>query len=183
MIRSTSRPQLHRRRGFSLAEVMIASAISAVAMGALVSINMLTQRFLVEGFREAQMLTEAHNAIATMTRQINRAYRLDASDASNAFTISGDYRTFEFSAPDGAGGTVRDRFRLDAQNQQVRHERRNGDGNFLMLGSQPLLNNVDEFAVDNQEGIISLVVRLKIPIPRYGDKQYTLIGRALPRNI
>jgi hypothetical protein len=145
-------------------------------------LNMLTQRFLVEGFREAQMLGEAHQAIESMTRQINRAYRLDASNPARAYTIAGDYRTIEFSVPDGGGGALRERYTFDAGNESVAHERDTGGG-FVQVGDEPLLDNVDDFSIDNQEGIISLVVRLRIPIPRYGDKQYTLIGRALPRNI
>jgi Tfp pilus assembly protein PilV len=173
-----------RRRGVTMVEVIIASAISLVSMVALVSIYNMASRFSAEGMREAILLNQCSQAIEGMTRRLNAAYRLDAETTAYQFSIQDNYSTIEFSFPDSATGSVlRERYRYDAVNDELLHERRNSGGTFVQVGGRPLLKNVAEFAVDNQEGILSLVIRLEFAHNYYGTKRYTLIGRALPRNI
>ena len=177
--------RLSRRRrsaGFSLLETVIAASVSAMAMLALVELNVLASRFTSEGFREAMILNQATSAIEQMTRRLNHAYRLDADPITNAFAIQNSYETIEFSVPNGSG-TSRERYRFNSGDNTLRWERQGGGGGFAQVGNDIFLENVEEFSVDNQEGIISLVLRLRIDSPRSDDKQYTLVGRALPRNI
>jgi type II secretory pathway component PulJ len=168
----------------TLVEVIIASSISALTLFALVQTYVMVSRFSAEGMREVILLSDGSMVIDQMSRRLNGAYRLDAETASLQFQIQGSFTTIEFSVPDEATSSdFRERFRYDSTNDRILWERRNGSGTFVQVGTEPLLDNVAEFSIDNQEGILSMVVRLEFAHNYYGTKRYTLIGRALPRNI
>ena len=118
-----------------------------------------------------------------MTRTLNHAYRTDATNPANAFAIAGDFKSIQFTLPLDGGGSDRLRYRFDETNQALLYERQQAGGGFSQIGVDPLVDHVSEFFVENQEGILSLVMTLRVNMNRNGDKQYTMVGRALPRNL
>jgi prepilin-type N-terminal cleavage/methylation domain-containing protein len=148
MTRRTPGTPAGKCRGFTLVEVMIAATITLVAMSALVVVNQMAQRFLLEANYDAQMLSHATQAIDAMTREINCAYRRDAVDQTKVFSIQNSNQTFEYSVP-ANGGSARKRFRYDSTNQQVVQEILGAGGAWSAASTQPLIKKVDYFRVAN----------------------------------
>ena len=165
-------------------EILIASSIALMAMSALFSLNILIQRFIVEAAGDGLVMEKAAQAIDAMTREINSSYRLDAVDQTRVFSIQNSNQTFEYSTGTGAALT-RKRFRFDSANNKIIQEIKIA-GAWTATSTQPIANNIASFSVENPDstnGIITLVVKGKITVARYKDRQFTLIGRALPRNL
>ncbi len=170
------------RAGMTLVEVVIAGAISTVVVAMLVGTYTLSARFSAQGFTETRLIHQSVMAIEKMTRTLNHACRSDSANPAYAFTIAPDFRSIDFTVP-VEGGFERLRYRFDEQSQAVVQERQQAGGGFAQIGTDPLAENVGEFFVENQEGILSLVMTLQVNMNRNGKKQYTMVGRALPRNL
>lgn len=171
-----------RRRGMTLAEVMIASGISVAVSAGIFTLYNLVSTFTRQGFAETQQFNETTLAIETMSRILNHAYRLDASPASLGYVVAGDNQSITFTVPTGPSTNEVRRFRFDPDTDTLHYEIQN-DGNFEEYSGTELLENVNDFFIANQEGILSFVIGVYVDMGVNGEKRYTMVGRALPRNI
>jgi len=170
------------RRGFSLIEIMIASAISAVASIAMVTIFITCSRFISQGFTETRLTANSSLAHEQISRDLNMAYRNTAILAANRPVITPDNRTVTYAVPFG-GGSQQRRFRYDSGERELHYEVNTGA--WADMYNKPFLRDVDEFRVysENTEGFISYMIRMEVNLGLDGIKRYTLVGRALPRNL
>lgn len=172
-------------RAMSLIEVMIASGISVAVSAGIVTLFTLVSTFTRQGFAETRQFNDTTIAIETMSRVLNHAYRLDASPASLGYVIAADNQSVTFTVPtdDPQVNEVR-RFRFDPDADSLHYEiQASGGGAFAEVGGTELLTDVDDFFIANQEGILSFVISVYVDMGVNGEKRYTMVGRALPRNI
>jgi type II secretory pathway component PulJ len=176
----------HRRsQGMTLTEVMIASGISVVVSVGIMTLFTLVSTFTRQGFAETRQFNQTTIAIETMSRILNHAYRADASPASLGYTIANDNQSIQFTVPtDDPGVNEVRRFRFDPDADTLHYEiQAAGGGQFSEAGGTELLDDVDDFFIANQEGILSFVISVYVDMGVSGEKRYTMVGRALPRNI
>lgn len=171
------------RIAMTLVEVMIASSIAAATSMAIVSSFTLASRFLAQGFVETRLLNNSSLAVEKISRSLNSAYRLDAIEADRRPVISADRRSIEFTVPLDNGAVERQRIRYDSGDREIAHERQDGTGNFADITERKFLRNVDDFFIANQEGLLSFVITVRVDMGRNGEKQFSMVGRALPRNL
>jgi len=173
-----------RRRGFSLIEVLIATAISSAAMIGLVSMLVLCTRFLKEGFWENRLRSQAAGFVEECKQVLTCAYRNDAVIQAHRPTINADKSSIAFTTPDddGAPGLI-ERYVL-GRTASV------GSGNRVVLTKNgsviASLGNVADFHVENHEGVLALVLTVDYDFVagnRETRKQFTITARALPRNM
>lgn len=170
------------RQGTTLVETMIVSGLSVVVVAGVVSIFSMVSSFTKQGFTETRMLNQGSVAIEIMSRTLNHAFRMDAAESSFAPVIASENQSIEFTVPVTSTTNQRRRFRFDPDTETLHHEVQ-VNGNFQEFSGDRLLGNVDDFYITNQEGILSFVIGLHVDLGVNGDKRYTLVGRALPRNL
>ncbi|HUT24750.1 MAG TPA: prepilin-type N-terminal cleavage/methylation domain-containing protein [Sumerlaeia bacterium] len=173
-----------RRRGFSLVEVVVATAISSVAMIALASVVVLCTRFLKEGFWENRLRSQAAGFVEECKQALTFAYRNDAIIQANRPTINAGKNSVAFTTPDdgGAPGLV-DRYVLGRTGSGGTGDRVELIKNGSVIAS---LGNVADFNVENHEGVLAFVLTVDYSFVagnRETRKQFTITGRALPRNM
>lgn len=171
------------RRGFTLIEIMIAMSIATVASMALMSIFVMVARFVQQGFTETRHRFETSIALEEMTRTLNHAYTMAAQVASYRPVIAADSKSVTFSVPAEGGGADRFRYRYNAGAKRIEYEQMGGGGGFASVNTRPFLTQVRDFFVVNQQGIFSLVITVEQDLGRNGLKRFTMVGRALPRNL
>jgi hypothetical protein len=171
-----------RKRGMTLIEVVIASGLSVVVGAGIFAVLNMVSTFTRQGFAETRQLNQTAVAIETISRILNHAYRMDASTGSFAPVIAADNRMITFTIPVGPSTNERRRFRFDEDANTLHYEVENA-GVFSEFSGAELLDDVDEFSIINQEGIMSFVIGVFVDMGVNGEKRYTMVGRALPRNI
>ncbi len=172
-----------RRLGFSLIEMTIASAISAVASVGVMAVFVLGARFVVQGTTESRILSRGALTLESMTRTLNHAYRPDALVAANRPVIDASRSMITFTLPLANGTDEVQRFRFAGNDREIFYESQGPAGDWTSMTQRQFLPDVEDFFVENQEGILSLVLSMRVDMTRNGEKRYTLIGRALPRNL
>ncbi len=178
---------LRHQRAFSLIEIMIASSISAVASIAMVTIFITCSRFISQGFTETRLTANASLAHEQISRDLNMAYRNTAILATNRPVISNSNQTVSYAVPFN-GGSQQRRFRFDTGASELHYEVNNGtpaSPSWADVFNKPFLRDVDNFRVysENTEGFISYMIRMEVDMGLDGIKRYSLVGRALPRNL
>lgn len=170
------------RRAMTMVEIMIASAIAVTASAAVMSVFIMTSRFFNQGFTETRIMHQTSLAVEQLSRTLNHAYRPDAMQPSYRPIIAGDGEMIEFSVPLDNGFVERRRVRFNEAEGTLHHEASVGGG-FQDRTDGPILEDVTDFAIRNQEGILSFVITTRVNLARDGEKQFTMVGRALPRNL
>lgn len=161
----------------------IASAISVVASIGVMSVFVLGARFIVQGSAETRLLSRGSLTLESMTRTLNHAYRPDALVAGNRPVIDPSKTMITFTLPLANGTDEAQRFRFVSADREIYYERQGPSGNWTSMTQRKFLPDVEDFFIENQEGILSLVLSMSVDLASNGEKRYTLIGRALPRNL
>lgn len=192
------------RRGFTLVEVMVAGGVAAVAGIGMMSIFVITSRFVGEGFTEARIVSNASIAIEKMSRDLTASFRNDAVTEANRPDME-DNNLLEFSLPLEDGTVERRRFRFDSATNTLAYEVQGDDDDWTSISEKPFLRDVDSFWVSDptpttdeeateseagSEGFISFVVTVRVDMGSSGGateysqgvKRYSMVGRVLPRN-
>lgn len=189
------------RCGFTLVEVMIASGVAAIAGIGMMSIFVITSRFVGEGFTEARIVSNSAIAIEKMSRDLTSSFRNDAVNADHAPSME-DNNLIEFSLPMEDGTVERRRFRFAADTNTLAYEVQGDDDDWSSISQRPFLRDVDSFWVSDpapdaasesatgSEGFISFVVTVRMDMGSSGGaseysqgiKRYSMVGRVLPRN-
>ena len=171
----------NKQRGMTIVELIVAVSISTVAMISLVILVMMCQRSMREGFTENRLRAEGSLFLEKVKKELTFSYRHDAVDATNRPTISSSSDSITFFTPDTTGDDAEESFNLALDS---------GDSSKLVLtrnGSEfETLSNVSRFHVDSQEGLLTLMITIDRDLnmgSRSAHKQFTLVGRALPRNM
>ena len=161
---------------------MIATTIAAVASMAMVSIFMMSSQYVAQGYNETRILNNASVAVENMTREINLAFKASAILASNRPTVSNNSETFTFTVPVGLVTSQR-RFRYDNVAKILHFEVNNG-GVWQDRANKVFLRDVDSFKIfmGGLQGFVSFEMIVKITM-QGTDKRFTMVGRAMPRNI
>lgn len=174
-----------RGRAFTLVEVMIASAIAGVASIGMFTVFLMVSRFAGEAFTETRIVNNASVAIEKISRDLTVAFRQDAVLAANRPAITNSNHTITYTVLLPNKTTQRRRLRLDSSADKLRQEWLNG-ATWTQVGGRVFLSNVEDFSVynENTEGFISYVITINVDMgPIQGVKQYSMVGRSLPRNI
>lgn len=183
MINRTSKLIARRASfGFTMVEVMIASTISTMASISLIVLFTMSARFIAQAATETRILSKTSMSLEIMTRAINHGYRIETAVAANRPSISADKQTFTFTIPLDGGGDETRRLRFNEPTGEIFYER-GGGGNFVNMRQGALMEDVVQFYVENQEGIFSIVLVVEVDMGRQGIKRYSMVGRALPRNL
>jgi len=189
------------RRGFTLVEVMIAGGVAAVAGIGMMSIFVITSRFVGEGFTEARIVSNSAIAIEKMSRDLTASFRNDAVAVANRPNME-DNNLVEFSLPLEDGSVERRRFRFAADTNTLEYEVQGDDDDWSSISQRSFLRDVDSFWVSDpapdaaaesatgSEGFISFVVTVRVDMGSSGGateysqgiKRYSMVGRVLPRN-
>jgi type II secretory pathway pseudopilin PulG len=183
-MQQTRRTIRRRGKGFTYVEVLIATTIASIASIGLFSVFLMSSRFIAQGFTENRITFNASLAVERISRSLNSAFRLNAVNQANIPSVSGDNQTVTFTMPLAGGGTTQRRFRYNAADDTLRHEVNNG-GVWSDVSGRPLLSDVEDFfaLMENTEGFITFTITMRARMPLTEDKVFTMVGRALPRNI
>lgn len=187
---------LRSRRAFTLVEIMMASAIAAIASAAMMSCFLLTSRFAGEGFTEARIVSNAAIAVEKMSRDLTSSFRNDALAAANVPFVSNN-NEIAFSLPLSDGTISRRRYRFDDTENTIEYEVQVAPNDWEPVTQKTFLQDVDNFWIsdpnDNEigtEGFTSFVITVRVDMGSSGGageysqgvKRYSMVGRVLPRN-
>lgn len=156
-----------------------------MAMAALLSIFGMARSFLEQGLRENLLRTQTALFLEKAKQMLTFSYSNDSYDQLYVPQIyyhgavsatTGD--RIDFWTPDNLDTGTAMSYSMFIQNGQVKLTH---DG-----ATESLLRSVTGFSVSQeQEGLISMVVTVKYSFYTLGrqvEKQFTMVGRALPRN-
>jgi hypothetical protein len=165
-------------RAVTLVEVVIATAITSVAMMALIMLVVMCMKFMQEGFWENQLRSEGAFFLERTRMLLTFAYRPDAIDLNLVPVVSDTKDSIIFFTPDSDGDDFPEGYALFRQGSQLMLARNGVE--------EEILGRVFDFHVDMQEGMVSMMVTIRASFSlgsRQADKRFTLVARALPRNM
>lgn len=173
------------RAGFTLVEIMIASAIAAIASAAMMSVFLLTSRYAGEGFTEARIVSNTSVALEKMSRELTMSYRWDAVLAADRPVITNNDQMTYTVLLDEDGNKARRRLRFVEDDNEIIQEELVG-GSWENRGQGAFLEDVENFSITNfnSQGFVSYVITVRVDMGSAGgEKFYSMVGRSLPRNI
>jgi hypothetical protein len=176
----------HRRRtkGFTLVETTIACGLMSVGSALMVGVFIICGQTLREAHWECRLRSQAAHFLEVALGHVTMAYENAPAQLAYRFQINaGEWRITFYLPDDNNNGTPE---------QYVIERSGNGSGSQLTLtkngATQLTLNNVLDFQVTGrqQNGLVAMTLTLghTVNLGARGDvtKQFTVVGRALPRN-
>ena len=170
-----------RRHGMSIVEVMVATTISSIAMVAVVGLMYMIRTSMEEGIWENNLRSQGSLFIEKVKKDLTFAYRNDALIPALRPIIASGKNSITFFTPDDNNDGSEESYFLGFDNNDASKLvlRRNGT-------TISELNNVTKFNIDTQEGLINYMITIRRDLKmgsRSSTRQFTLVGRALPRNM
>jgi Tfp pilus assembly protein PilV len=167
-----------RQSGVTLVEIMVASTVSFLAMTALVIIFVMARRTLQESFWENILRARTAVFMEQARQLLTFAYAYNAIVATNQ-PVFNSTSSVTFKTPDSDASGADETYTLFHSGDKVRLTK-NG-------ATTDLLDHVSDFHVAQQEGLITLMVTVDATFSEGSRgmvrKQFTMVGRALPRNM
>lgn len=168
-------------KGLTFIETMIAMSISAFAITALVAVIIMVNSSMREGIWENNLRSEGSLFMEKVKQSITFSFRNDALESTLRPVIATSKDSIAFFTPDDDNDGVEESYFIGF-NDSIATQliiRRNGT-------TIETLDNVTDFNVDSQEALVTFMITLSRNVnmgSRSAAKQFTLVGRALPRNM